>query len=145
MCEALDVPFSGYSCLIRLIFKPKDGGRSKNVIIRVHHGWGGGSRTQGADLTKFSRDVQYWDADLFLYGHVHRKQTDQIPRLGLDGDKLIAKPQTICICGSYLKTYSDSVSPSYSEKSGYPPVEIGGVVVKMKPKSKNVKIQAYLD
>jgi len=145
MCESLGTEFLGFSGLIRLILTDRKGGRGRSVVIRLHHGWGGGSRTQGADLTKFSKDLMHWDADIFLYGHVHRKQTDQIPRLGLVGSKLVSKPKTMCICGTYLKTYSNDANPSYSEIKGYPPTEIGGVVVTIKPTSSGVKIKAALD
>ena len=110
-------------------------GIGRKVVIRGHHGWGGGSRTQGADLTKYSRDVAYWDADIFGYGHVHRLQDDRIPRLGLVGKKLIAKPKVMVICGTFLKTLSEDASPSYSERAGYPPTEIGGAIISIKPDS----------
>ena len=138
-CKKLGVPSLGYSGLVRLIFREKTG-RGKKVIIRYHHGWGGGSRTIGADLTKFSRDVAYWDADLFLYGHVHKLQTDQIPRLGLVGERLIAKPKTMCICGTFLKTYMNSEDATYSEVCGYPPVAVGGITISIKPVEDWVKI-----
>lgn len=146
ICKDLnEIPYMGFSGLIKLTFVEK-GARGRTVIIRLHHGWGGGSRTQGSDLTKFSKDLQYWDADIFLYGHVHRKQTDQVPRLGLIGSKLVSKPKTMCICGTFLKTYTDSSDPSYSEMGGYPPTEIGGVVVTIKPlASGGVSTKAYLD
>ena len=83
LCDRLGVPDAGYSGLFKLVFSHRAGGRGRAVIVKYHHGWGGGSRTQGADLTKFSKDMAYWDADLYLYGHVHRKQTDEVPRLGL--------------------------------------------------------------
>jgi len=144
MCETLDVPFLGYSGLIRLLLS-ENGARGRKVIIRLHHGWGGGSRTQGADLTKYSKDLQYWDADIFLYGHTHRKQTDQVPRLGLVGEKLISRPKTMAICGTWLKTYSTSSDPTYSEIKGYPPIETGGVSITLKPTHKWVKVKAQLD
>lgn len=139
-CEELGVPSLGYSGLFRLIFREKDG-RGRTVIIRYHHGWGGGSRTIGADLTKFSRDVAYWDADVFLYGHVHKKQTDEIPRLGLRGEKLYAKPKVICICGTFLRTYMDSSDATYSEVCGYPPVAVGGITLSIKPNQEWVDIK----
>ena len=144
LCRRLDVPDAGYSGLFKFIMT-HGGGRGRTVIVRYHHGWGGGSRTQGADLTKFSKDMAYWDADLYLYGHVHRRQTDAIPRLGLSGDKLISKPKLLCICGTYLKTYTNSVQPTYSEVKGYPPVEIGGCCISIKAAESWVKMKAYLD
>jgi UDP-2,3-diacylglucosamine pyrophosphatase LpxH len=144
LCKRLGVNDAGYSGLFRLIFS-FNGGKGRTVIVRYHHGWGGGSRTQGADLTKFSKDIAYWDADVFLYGHVHRAQTDKIPRISLWGDKLISKPKVLCICGTYLKTYTTSIQPTYSEIKGYPPVEIGGVTISIKPQDQWVKIKASTD
>ena len=139
LCKRLQCKNLGYSGLIRLILS-ENGARIRTVIIRYHHGWGGGSRTQGADLTKYSKDLAYWDADIFLYGHVHRKQADRVPRLGLSGETLISKPKMECICGTFLKTYSKGIRPTYSEKAGYPPVEVGGLVVNIKPVERWVDI-----
>jgi predicted phosphodiesterase len=138
LCEKLECTYLGYSGLIKLILS-ENGTRSRTVIIRWHHGWGGGSRTQGADLTKYSKDTMHWDADIFLYGHVHRKQSDSVPRIGLAGTKIISKPKLIGICGTFLKTYSDTIESTYSEEKGYPPVEIGGIKVNIKPREHWVK------
>jgi hypothetical protein len=122
------VPFLGYSCLYKVYFSYK-GGRGRSFIIRQHHGWGGGSRTRGANITKFERDMGKWDADLFLYGHVHQKQTDKFPRMGMCGSNLVSKPQIMCICGTFLKTFSDTPDPTYSEVHGFPAVDVGGIIV----------------
>lgn len=143
LCGELGVKYLGYSCLIRLLLTD-NGGRGRSVIIRMHHGWGGGSRTRGANITKFERDIGKWDADIFLYGHVHQKQFDRMPRLGLSGDKLIARHQLLGICGTYLKTYSDTPDPSYSEIAGFPPVEIGGIVINIKPLSRGYDLWAEM-
>ncbi len=132
LAELLGCPNLGYSGLIRLLLS-ENGTRTRTVIIRWHHGWGGGSRTQGADLTKFSRDIAYWDADIYLYGHVHKKQSDRIPRLGLSGNKLIARPKLVGLCGTFLKTYTATADSTYAEEKGYPPVELGGIVVNIQP------------
>jgi hypothetical protein len=139
LCKRLETTYLGFSCLIRLILYHRTGGRVRTVIIRMHHGWGGGSRTQGGDLTKYSKDTAYWDADIFLFGHGHRKQTDKSPRLALCGNSLISKPKLIGLCGTFLKTYSDGTDSSYSEEKGYPPVEIGGIRVNLKPIDKGIK------
>jgi len=128
----LDTTSLGFSWLVRLSFK-ENGSRGRLLVIRGHHGWGGGSRTQGADLTKYSKDLTYWDADMFLYGHVHKRQSDKIDRMGLVGTKLVSKPKWIFICGTFLKTLSDTDEATYSEEKGYPPVSIGGVNIGIKP------------
>jgi hypothetical protein len=132
LCGKLGCEYLGYSGMIVLKFRD-NGGRGRTVKIRWHHGWGGGSRTQGADLTKFSNDVKHWDADIYLYGHTHRKQADRIPRLGIAGSKLISRPKIVGICGTFLKTYTATTDSTYSEEKGYPPVEIGGLAITIKP------------
>jgi len=139
ICEQLDCEYLGYSGFVILKLREKDG-RGRTVTIKWHHGWGGGSRTQGADITKYSKDTAYWDADLFLYGHVHKKQYDEIPRLGISGKSLISKPIHFAICGTFLKTYSSTYDSTYSEVKGYPPVAIGGLTIHIKPNNKWVDI-----
>jgi len=139
VCEKLDCEYLGYSGFINLKLRAEGGG-GRTIKIKWHHGWGGGSRTQGADITKYSKDTAYWDADLFLYGHVHKKQYDEIPRLGIAGKSLISKPILFGICGTFLKTYSSTYDSTYSEKKGYPPVAIGGLTVHIQPKRQWVKI-----
>jgi hypothetical protein len=140
LCKMLGTEFLSYSSMIKVTMS-ENNARGRTVIVREHHGWGGGSRTIGADLTKYSKDVSNWSADIFLYGHVHRKQSDKVPRLGLSGTQLISKPKTLVICGTYLKTYLNGESPSYSEKEGYPPTEIGAPTVIIKPTSTWVDIK----
>ena len=142
LCRRLGVDELGYSGLMKLVFSDK-GSRGRTLIIRYHHGWGGGSRTQGADLTKFSKDMAYWDADLFLYGHVHKKQDDKIARLGLSGKKLIARDKVISICGTFLRTYLDGTDATYGEIQGYSPTSIGGVNISIKPNNDwfDIKVQ----
>jgi hypothetical protein len=129
----LDTPSLGFSWIVVLRFR-EETGRGRTLIVRGHHGWGGGSRTQGADLTKYSKDMAFWpDANIYLYGHVHRRQSDQIETFGVCGTKLVPKPKHIYLCGTFLKTYSLTDEATYSEEKGYPPVSIGGVNISIKP------------
>lgn len=144
LCKRLGVPYLGYSGLLKLVFS-ENNSRTRTVKVRYHHGWGGGSRTTGGDLTKFSKDMAYWDADLFLYGHVHQLKVDVIPRLGISGTRLIAKPKTMVIGGTFLKTYSDTTDPTYSEIKGYPPVPIGGAKINIKPNKNWVSVSTDLE
>lgn len=133
LCRRLDVPYAGIGWIFTLRLRGKAGG-GRTVYIRGHHGWGGGSRTQGGDITKFSKDLPFYDCDLFLYGHVHRKQYDEVPRISVLGNKLIAKPKKVVICGTFQKTLSDTEDDSWAEEMGFPPAAIGGVDIYITPK-----------
>ena len=139
LAKMLNTPFLSYTWMYRLVLA-ENKARVRTVVIRGHHGWGGGARTIGADLTKFSRDTAYYDADIFLYGHVHKRQYDEVPRLSLAGGKLIARPKIIVLCGTFLKTLSPDENSTYSEIAGYPPISIGGATISIRPDSKFVSI-----
>lgn len=147
LCDKLATPkhkilYLGYSCLLKLIFT-NNGAGARSVIIRQHHGWGGGSRTRGADITKYERDMGKWIADIFLFGHVHKKQVDRLPRLAMRGTKLVARPQLLVLCGTYKKSYTTNSITTWEETKGYPPSEIGCVTIFIKPDShKWVKLSA---
>lgn len=139
ICKDFEIPFLGYSWFLRLVMRTKTGA-GRTVIIRGFHGYGGGSRTQGADLTKYVRDIGYYEADIHLFGHVHRKQVDRIPMLGTCGNRIIAKSRYVILCGSFLRTLSKTTDPTYAEIKGYPPVELGSVQINIKPVKDWVKI-----
>lgn len=123
----------GYSWLLQLRFRTETGlGRS--MVIRGHHGWGGGSRTEGADITKFAHDVKFWQADLFLYGHVHKLKLNDIEEgrvVGETGWKTYRK--RMVVCGTYQKTYSTTTTATYAEKKGYPPTTIKHPIIMLTP------------
>jgi len=139
LCEKLStdkhtIPYLGYSYFYKIVMSEKQG-RGRTILIKGHHGYGGGSRTQGADLTKFSKDMSYYDADVFIYGHTHKLQFDEVPRLGISGNKLISKPKVLVICGSYKKSLSADSTTTWEETMGFPPSRIGGATINLKPNS----------
>jgi hypothetical protein len=139
LCRRLEVPFLGYSGLFKIQFRTSEGG-GRTVVIRYHHGWASG-RTPGGQLTSNVKDVLNWDADVYLYGHGHALHTYSIPRLGLCGDKLISKDLCICLCGTFLKTYTQG-STTYSERKGYPPISVGSPRIFIKPHRRGTIIKA---
>lgn len=137
--SALGVPQLGYSCLLRLLLS-YEGARTRTVDIFISHGFGGGSRTTGGDITKYSKHAPNFEADIYMYGHVHKRQSISEDRLALCGGQLISKPKHIIIGGTFLKTLSNGISATYAEVRGFPPVSIGGVEIEIKPNNKWVDI-----
>lgn len=140
LCDSLDVPYLGYSFLVRVILSEK-GNRGRTVIIRAHHGWGLGGRTIGGELTKYSKDLAQFDCDIALYGHTHRLQADTMPRLAIMGDRLVSKEKHLVLCGTFLKTFSEGTDCTYAEAMGLPPAKIGGAIISVKPNRSWVTIK----
>ena len=138
LCAALStethpVIYLGYSWLLDVVFS-ENGARARTLTIRGHHGWGGNSRTQGADITKYSHDVKFWRADLFLYGHVHKLKLDDIEegrKVGKDGWKTFNK--RMLVCGTYQRTYGEGTTATWAETKGFHPAKIAHPIVYATP------------
>ena len=132
LCEKLKCEYLGYTWMCNLSLS-ENGGRGRTVTIYGNHGWGGGCRTEGGDLTKYSKILSYYDSDLYLFGHTHGLMAKRSPRLSIVGNRLIAKDRYICVCGTFLKTISPDEIPSWSETKGFAPARIGGITIDIKP------------
>lgn len=143
LSNRLGTKYLGYSYIVKLFLR-EQAGRGRSVIIRGVHGWGGASRSQGGDLTKYSKDLSFYDSDIALYGHCHKLQADRIPRLSVIGNRLVSKDRHLILCGSFLKTLSDDENPSYAELAGYPPIPIGAPTIAITPNNNWVKIKVDL-
>ncbi len=80
--NALGTDDLGYSCI--LLLKLRDtSGKTRSVTIHQTHGFGGGGRTSGGSITKYSRMLSYFDADIYLSGHDHQEFSRKVARLGV--------------------------------------------------------------
>ncbi len=131
----------GYSWILEIVFfiPSKDQmTQTRGVVIRGHHGWGGNTRTEGADITKYSHDVKFWQADLFLYGHTHKLKTNDVEqgvKVGKNGWRTQLK--RMAVCGTYQRTYSNNQIPTWAEGKGFPPVSIRNPIIWCKPNWKS--------
>ena len=132
LCSALKVPQFGYSWMFRLVLT-QNGNAGRSIYFYGNHGWGGGTRTEGGNITKFSKHVPSYDADIYLFGHVHECDFKPLARLSMVGNKLISKPKHLAICGTFLKTLTNTVDSTYSEEHGFRPVAIGGLEIDITP------------
>ena len=141
LADLLETEYLGLSSLIRIVFEGPSGG-NRNLIIRSHHGWGHAGRTVGGDLTKYSHDVKFWEADLFLYGHVHTLKS-----IDIDAGRMIGArswrtiQRKMVICGTYQRTYSNDTTATYAERMGLPPVSIRSPEIFMRPWKYGVELK----
>jgi len=132
LCEELGVLYAGYSSLIGVMLYKKGGG-TRTVDFRCHHGWGGGCRTIGSVITKYSHDIKYWEADIYIYGHDHAMHAVPIPRGRRAGKKLLADDKHVILSGTYLRTYTNTIDASWHETRGFPLTQIGSPTINLTP------------
>jgi len=136
IAERLGTVDLGYSWLLLLVLRPTTGGggRVRTITFYGHHGWGGGSRTSGGDLTKFERLLIDYDADIYLTGHTHRPFAVPFPRLSISlTGNMRSRDRWLGNTGSFMKLLSDGPIPSWAEKKGFRVVKLGGLVFELKP------------
>lgn len=154
LCTELGVPNLGYSALFDVVFER---GKVKEPVLKfeasktinyhhsqsfrfyVHHG-AGFSTTPAGKLTRLIRFMSYFDANVFMTGHVHDQEGRRMVEIGADSTctKLIEKHKLGIISGSYLKTYEENVT-TYGEQRGYEPTVLGASKVILLPQAKNPK------
>jgi predicted phosphodiesterase len=146
LAKVLDVPFLGYSFWLRLKLV-NNGGRVRSVNIFSQHGFGGGTRTEGGSITKYSRYADRYDCDIFIVGHDHRLQFVKYPILAIAGDedvRMFSKAKLVCLGGSWKKAFSDNTSTTWEETRGFTASFIGGMTIEIKVKDPHVDINASM-
>lgn len=138
IAEKLGVKNLGMSCHIHCTLRPisnGDGriGGSRVVKIYAHHGWGGGTRTRGGDMTKVSRKPTEYVADIFFFAHSHQAWDDPHARLDITPSaKTFDRDYIIVNTGTFKRGISAGPIPTYEERSGFGPQKLGGRVVEIK-------------
>ena len=125
-----------YTCFVRLLFNRalnNHHGASNSIIIHASHGFGGGLY-EGASLNRLLRQAEFWDAEIFLVGHCHKKRTAMRNTIGMShqGLETVSKKRIFALTGSFYRGYVGG-SNSYVEKKGYPPSDIGVVKITIEP------------
>lgn len=139
LAEKLNLPFLGYSAIVRLRVTADDT-RSYTIVLYMHHGHGA-SRSKGAKVNMLwgLRDIV--EADVYLTGHVHELLEFPEARLSVNrrGSLRLQSQELLFINnGTYLKAHPakgpqragqfnehHKVYTDYAEMKGYRPSVIG--------------------
>ena len=147
LCSELEVPNLGYSAIFDVVFtrttgvkkpkltreRPPTTYSARTYRFFVHHG-AGFATTPAGKLTRLIRFMTYFDANIFMVGHVHDQEGRRQIQIGANSacTRLIEKKKLGLISGSYLKTYEQGVT-TYGEQRGYEPTVLGMATVTISP------------
>jgi len=127
----------GYSSFVRLdTYQARDlNNGCRTLVLYYHHGWGGGSRTRGASITKYWRHFADYQADVGIYAHDHKSQIDSSIQFSMIGKppRIKTKKRLLVLSGTFLRAIGDGVDPSYGEEKGFSPENIGRHILWIKP------------
>lgn len=143
LCQLLDCQFLGTSAFIRLQFVI-NGNQRCSTTLWVHHGCGGGMKA-AAPLNKIENVAPYWDADIFLIGHMTKMATAPINRViprwhGRNAPELVHKKIVLVGCGGFSKGYVQGAKQgsvpmgSYVEQRMLNPASLGAPLIRIVPR-----------
>lgn len=130
LCKGHGLTFLGQTAFVRWIFQRSTSAAAQIDIFAEHGATGGGS--DGNSVNNMAKRLEQWDADVLLKGHVHRRMVWRKTRLGWGPKVMSTRRQILALTGCYLKGYNEG-DLTYSEGKAYPPNELGGTVILLKP------------
>jgi len=132
LSRELEIPYAGFSCVIKIKVMPKTHERS--LLIYAHHGWSAGRKT-GNCINNVENLAQYWDADVYLVGHSHKLWATRQVKIGWGGERKVIFGNT----GTFLETCSWQTT-GYGERAGFPPQKLGVLKLKYYPQTADIHI-----
>lgn len=121
LCQMLDTKFLGTSAYIRLQFRQQT--ERHSLIVWAHHGAGGGSKA-AAPVQKLENIAPYWDADVFVMGHMTKQAMASINRIssrwnGNGSPDLIHRKIMLVGAGGFSKGYVEHARQGQVPRGGY--------------------------
>lgn len=136
VCSQLEHTYLGYQAYVPIQFNL--GTKRFTFMIFASHGFGGGNqRWEGSGMNAYIQHAMRYEGwDVALYGHRHDKWIKEIVRISprsVSGKRWVKEEiKIIAQCGTYLKTLSKDVYPTYSEKAGMTPRPLGCVDIRFR-------------
>ena len=138
VCSQCGHTYLGYSAYVPIQFT-LTGNIYVTLMILGSHGFGGGGqRWEGSAMNSYiAHAMRYEGWDIALYGHRHDKWVKPLAKIypyqhSRGGRWIREDTRIIAQTGTYLRTLSNGVYPTYSEKAGMTPRPLGGVDIQFK-------------
>jgi hypothetical protein len=131
--------YVGWTCSYHVTFSDQYK-HTTDLRIWAEHGWQSG-RTQGATRNEMHQVPGLRPRHkIYLRGHSHHLFADPITMIYQnDAGKYLSERVYVAHTGAYLESYSEGVV-SYAERSGYPPLAIGGLSFSLSPNRNDVEV-----
>lgn len=118
---------------IRLKFKREPQG-VRNVIVFAAHGSSAAIKL-GGKINKITDIGNFFEADIYLMGHVHDRTSAYRPRLYITDKgepRIYDRQKLFVLTGTFFKTYQE-FTRSYGAKKLYPPTPMGVEKIRIEP------------
>jgi len=146
ICAGLDMPFLGYTALIRLRIPTKTYEDWCPVIYAMHGE--SSAQTSGGQIAYLKKKSAPFLCDAAVMSHVHTRGIDNNEMyLGLNDDAtdVIAYSRHYAIAGAFMRTYWVNIDgvAGYAEKKHYPPSALGCSILRFYPDDRVIRARDY--
>ncbi|RLE38253.1 hypothetical protein DRJ17_04610 [Candidatus Woesearchaeota archaeon] len=119
----LGVPYLDFAAFVKLVFKR--GRHTVTIDIFATHGYYSGRRI-GGKINRVEDLARYFDADIYLVGHVHEVAGFRNIQLRVTRScKIVERKRIFAITGTFLRGWKITKTASYAERRLLPPNKIG--------------------
>lgn len=130
----------GYGNFIR-VFGNQHSTRFSNVIYS-HHGYGAGG-AWSRQTTAFLKYLEQVEADIYIAGHIHKKETFPVERAYLNkAGNVRTKSINFIRCGTYKNEFKDGAG-GWSIEKGIGPRPLGGYWIEFTADKEGMKRKIY--
>lgn len=129
-CQKIGTTPLPYECLYQIYFSHKSGGGSRILNLHLHHGFGGGQSREHPVPVRYVKKMDDIEADIHAFGHIHTIGTVESPKeypksSGMPGTYI--KNRYVMVCGTYMKTGSNTEDVTWAQRMGFPLRTIGNM------------------
>jgi len=147
LAQGLQIPFLGYTCLIRLRIESRNGDVWRPVIYAMHGDTH--ATTPAGQLNYLKVKSNPFACQVAVMAHVHMKSAynnEVILAMNEAGDDVEATSRHYAIAGTFQKTYytRGDGNASYAEKKHYAPSAIGCSSVEFHLADRLIRAKDYL-
>lgn len=137
LCEAYDLPYGGFSCVLGISFR-RQGGAARRILIHAIHGKRGGTTKGGKANALEHQAANVEGCDVYLRGHGHQKILMPDEAVGVKyssrGGDLMEYKRKVWkgSSGAYIRILEPGVT-SYAEQAEYKPTDLGCIFAEIQP------------
>ncbi len=129
---------------IRLKFARDSNASTRNVIVFAAHGSSAAIKL-GGKINKITDIGNFFEADIYLMGHVHDRSSAYRPRLYITTKgtpRIYDRNKLFILTGTFFKTYQEHTR-SYGAKKLYPPTPLGVEKIRIEPFPYSNRLDTY--
>jgi hypothetical protein len=143
-CKNIGTTQLPYECAYQIHFSHKSGGGVRILNLHLHHGFGAGQNRDTPVPPRYVKKMDDIEADIHALAHIHTKGTVMKPKEYINTGGTLGtyvKNRYVIVCGTYMKTGSNTENVTWAQRMGFPLRAIGNMRAVITPRSDKPRLE----